>query len=103
MAMRLSQVRAPWRALVLSMPTLWASFSIQLAQQNSPRIISQRQLLHLHLERSDKCPLSFDADFGKPETFVHAKDILVSLVDHSTRWLNVKMPFCSVFAFIYPR
>ncbi|KAJ7272001.1 hypothetical protein B0H12DRAFT_674234 [Mycena haematopus] len=106
MAMRLSQVCASWRTLAISMPTLWASFSIELtqvgvAQQNEIEIMSR--LLHLHLERSAKCPLSFDVDFDKPSTFIAASDLVAALVEHSERWSTVKMPFLGALASIYAR
>ncbi|KAJ6525664.1 hypothetical protein B0H19DRAFT_1198286 [Mycena capillaripes] len=109
--MCLSHVCARWRALTLSMPTLWASFSIKVAQlseagfgvQNSPRNEIISRLLHLHLERSARCPLSFDVDFNKAEMSPAALNLVGALVEHSDRWANVKLPFSSVFAPLFAR
>ncbi|KAJ7905734.1 hypothetical protein B0H14DRAFT_2661365 [Mycena olivaceomarginata] len=87
--LRLSHVCAAWRALALSMPTLWASFSINIGDD---------ELLHLHLERSAQCPLSFDANFGKKNPSPAALDLVAALAQHSDRWSHAKLPFWSDFA-----
>lgn len=92
--LRLSHVCAAWRALALSMPTLWASFSINIGDDD---------LLHLHLERSAQCPLSFDANFSMQNPSPAALDLVAALAQHSDRWSHAKLPFWSDFAPTYAR
>ncbi|KAJ6630577.1 hypothetical protein B0H10DRAFT_835322 [Mycena sp. CBHHK59/15] len=99
-AVYLSQICTRWRAIVLSMPNLWASFSIQLGQlnrggfgQDADRSETISRLLHLHLERSATYPLSFDADFQNARVVSPpALSLLAALVEHSTRWASVILP-----------
>ncbi|KAF7338118.1 F-box domain-containing protein [Mycena venus] len=114
MAIHLSgAVCSRWRTLALSMPELWASFSIKIAglasagfgAANSSRndIIALSRLLHLHLERSANCPLSFDVSFDKSDMSPALSDLLAVLLEHSERWSSVKLPYSHAFASIYAR
>ncbi|KAJ7085829.1 hypothetical protein B0H15DRAFT_371764 [Mycena belliarum] len=84
----LSQVSWEWRSLALSMPVLWASFSLRLIWPNT----DIRKLLRLHLERSADCALSFDMDFNEAVSLPVLR-LVSMLAEHSDRWAVVKLPF----------
>ncbi|KAJ7219454.1 hypothetical protein GGX14DRAFT_592255 [Mycena pura] len=110
-ALVLAQVCAPWRSLALSMPVLWASFSLKIAQLSLAGFGDQNlrcrkfisSLLQLHLDRSNGHPLTFDIDFNKAEISPAALALVDTLIDHSERWMRVKIPFSAVFLPLYAR
>ncbi|KAJ7775096.1 hypothetical protein B0H16DRAFT_85603 [Mycena metata] len=114
-AVRISHVDSAWRNLALSMPTLWATFSIKIAQLVEPRLGGKHihtrlnegvlRLLDVHLERSAKSSLSFSVDLYTidSEMMPAALDLLTPLVGHSDRWKFVKLPYVPEFAPLFAR
>ncbi|KAK7020436.1 F-box domain-containing protein [Favolaschia claudopus] len=104
----LSHVCRLWRDVAYSVPSLWASFSLFISSQRRP---PDNQgllfLLRLHLEQSAAHPLSFHVSgvFKDPHVSPAASvlDLIAALVDHSDRWLNVKIPLKDALAPIYNR
>ncbi|KAJ7444871.1 hypothetical protein FB451DRAFT_72614 [Mycena latifolia] len=111
LAVLLSQVCWEWRDVALSMPPLWASFSLKIAQLSKAGFGQsdlQRdeiifRLLRLHLERSAGYPLSFDVDFSKAETSPAALSLVSMLTEHSERWGAVKLPLSSALRPLFDR
>ncbi|KAJ7172265.1 hypothetical protein C8R46DRAFT_142327 [Mycena filopes] len=99
---QLSHVCSAWRALTLSMPVLWANFTVMITEVVKPGLGA---LLDMHLERSGQSPLSFNVDFNSMGDEIPAAvlGLLAPLVDHSDRWKRVKLPFWPGFAPLFTR
>ncbi|KAL0955065.1 hypothetical protein HGRIS_003983 [Hohenbuehelia grisea] len=78
----LSHVCSRWRAVILSMPLVWATISIRGPKDSSlPRFKA-------HLERSAPCPLSLRLSLLPPtleRTVEHGKEIADLVIAHSQR------------------
>ncbi|KAJ7432146.1 hypothetical protein FB451DRAFT_1317373 [Mycena latifolia] len=81
------QVCRQWRALALSLPTLWTS--ITLTTGTSTREI---KLLNTQLERSGNIPLDVLIRFRPVEIFEFARG-LSTLVGHCGRWRTIQLSF----------
>ncbi|CAK5277618.1 unnamed protein product [Mycena citricolor] len=109
-AVCISHVCALWRSLALSSPLLWTSFSLgpkKLSKQGFSAVAEEviTRLLRLHLERSQSCLLSFEADFSITSSSMHADavalNLLSLLVCHSQRWERVKLAISPALEPVY--
>ncbi|KAL0945292.1 hypothetical protein HGRIS_000798 [Hohenbuehelia grisea] len=82
----LSHVCSRWRAVILSMPLVWATISVRGPKDSSlPR-------LKAHLERSASCPLSlrFVAHVSTAkQKGEHIEDIVAPAIAHARRWKSL--------------
>ncbi|KAL0945296.1 hypothetical protein HGRIS_000802 [Hohenbuehelia grisea] len=84
----ISHVCSRWRAIILSIPTLWCTISIR-----GPRG-STKPRLEAHLERSAMCPLSlhFVSNISTAQHSVEQiKDYMVLTIVHAQRWKSVQL------------
>ncbi|KAJ7286080.1 hypothetical protein C8J57DRAFT_1496759 [Mycena rebaudengoi] len=95
------KVCAHWRVIVLSMPNLWASFSLPATLVRGARDSWHKRavlsLLHTHLDRSLDSPLTIEVNLPKNKPSSQTLAILAALVDHSERWASVRLPFAPPF------
>ncbi|ESK91769.1 hypothetical protein Moror_10598 [Moniliophthora roreri MCA 2997] len=95
-AMTLSAVCGKWRELTLNTPSLWASLSICYCSWEGYELEPLIQLTQLFMERSKTSPLTLDLDFFTSdfdEEEYDPKPPLAILVQHSSRWYDVRWCF----------
>jgi hypothetical protein len=87
-----SQVCSHWRALSVSLPTLWTSITVFTTI--SPRKLS---LLNIQLSRTESAPLDLHIDFTSgtrsPPNFDLFDPFLARLVSYSARWRALHLEF----------
>ncbi|KAK7043000.1 hypothetical protein VNI00_008738 [Paramarasmius palmivorus] len=94
-AMVLSSVCGRWRELAMSTPSLWSSIRISCSTWDDNTCESLVYLTRIFLERSRSYPLKLDLDFilfhFEYEEWTHAGSAFGLLVQHSHRWLSLKL------------